>query len=138
MHTSKANLGVKALIPVLLLILWSELGLLLGGILALLFQSPQRSLVRFSVRLYIFLFFPIYCIRLARLLINPADKEVTIENDWVHFYYLNRALHCRLSGLKVLVQWRQQTYACTLDCYPVVIGATKDIVLQEIENQRRE
>jgi len=138
MKISSANSKIEALCPVVLLTLWSEVGLLLGGTLALFFQHPQLAIVRLLARLYVFLFFPLYCIRLARLLFSGTCREVVIENDWVHFFYLNVGLHCRLSGLKVLVQWKQQTYACTLDCYPIIIGTTKNLVLQEIKSQRRQ
>lgn len=136
MKITAANAKTRDLIPVMLLMLWSEIGLVLGGFIGLLIQEPRRSLVRFLVRVYVFLFFPLFCLRLARLLLGGC-KAVEIENDWIHFYYLEEMLHCRLGGLKVLVEWKRKTYVCTLDCYPIVINSSRSIVLCEIKNQNR-
>lgn len=120
-----------------LLTLWAEIGLVLGGIIGLLIEGAQRSLVRFMVRFYVFLFFPLFCVRLARILYLGCHRDIEIENDWIHFYYLGEHLCCRLHGLKVLVEWRGHTYVCTLDCYPIVINASKSVILQEVLCQNR-
>ena len=138
MKVSAANLKIDALVPVILLTLWREVGLVLGGLIGLLVQNPQRALVRFLTRTYMLFFFPVFCVRLARLLFNLDCNEIEIENDWIHFYYLGERFHCRLSGLKILVPWKNQTYVCTLDCYPIIINATATTVLQEIKIQSRQ